>query len=121
MLAVFVGREPIVLNLFLIGGAEFVARALAVRQIALSDAFLVASHNGTYLYQATKSTPWASRLDASSQYRSLRSIPIAWRPLSFAALSVVPEPIIGSRTMPAGITSSSRRKSGTGFGQGWPL
>lgn len=44
-------------------------------------------------------TSCASRLAAISQYASQISIPMAFRPISFAACSVVPEPMNGSRTV----------------------
>jgi hypothetical protein len=56
-----------------------------------------------------ENAPCAKRLAAISQYSSSSSIPIALRPSSFAATSVVPLPMKGSSTMPPGGVTRRQR------------
>ena len=96
-------------RLFFFRGSASVSCAGVVAELWL------AAVGATGCCVAQNSTPCASLLAAISQYRSLISIPIAFRPSSLAANRVVPDPANGSMMVWACDVVRITRSKSTGF------
>src|SRR3546814_15203529 len=103
-------------------GGVGAAEAVEVGVQELGEVVARPRHGGEVSHAATSnangSTSCARRRVAISQYRSSVSMPMALRPASFAARSVVPDPAKGSRMTSPGlvVASTIRDTVASGFG-----